>query len=59
MQQTFLDVIGTIARPDSIEEAKKVVMTIRDDFIAYGVHTNAVNVLAKVWSFFVCTGATE
>ena len=48
MLQTFFDVIGTIAHPDSIEEAKKVVTTIRDDFTAYDVHTNAVNVLAKV-----------
>ena len=45
MLQTFFDVIGTIAHPDSIEEAKKVVTTIRDDFTAYDVHTNAVNVL--------------
>ena len=43
-----LDVIGTIAHPDSIEEAKKVVATTRDDFIAYGVHANAINVLGKV-----------
>ena len=59
MLQALLDVIGTIAHPDSIEEAKKVVMTIRDDFIAYDVHADAINVLEKVWSFFVCTGATE
>ena len=32
MLQALLDVIGTIAHPDSIEEAKKVVATIRDDF---------------------------
>ena len=48
MLQALLDVIGTIAHPDSTEEAKKVVTTIRDDFTAYDVHTNAVNVLAKV-----------
>ena len=48
MLQVLLDVIGTIAHPDSIEEAKKVVVTIRDDFIAYNVHADAVNVLAKV-----------
>ena len=59
MLQTLLDVIGTIAHPDSIEEAKKVVATIRDDFSAYDVHADSVNVLAKVWLFFVCTGATE
>ena len=59
MLQVLLDVIATIAHPDSIEEAKKVVATIRDDFIAYDVHANAINVLAKVWSFFVCTGAAE
>ena len=59
MLQALLDVIGTIAHPDSIEEAKNVVATIRDDFTAYDVHTDAVKVLAKVWSFFVCTGATE
>ena len=59
MLQALLGVIGTIAYPDSIEEAKKVVMTIRDDFIAYDVHADAINVLEKVWSFFVCTGATE
>ena len=51
MLQALLDVIGTIAHPDSIEEAKKVVATIRDDFTAYDVHTDAVKVLAKVWSF--------
>ena len=51
MLQVLLDVIGTIAHPDSIEEAKKVVATIRDDFTAYDVHTDAVKVLAKVWSF--------
>ena len=59
MLQALLDVIGTIAHPDSIEEAKKVVVTIRDDFSAYDVHANAVNVLAKVWPFFVCTGVAE
>ena len=59
MLQALLDVIGTIAHPDSIEEAKKVVATIRDDFTAYDVHADAVNVLAKVWSFFVCTGAAK
>ena len=59
MPQALLDVIGTIAHPDSIEEAKKVVATIRDDFSAYDVHANAVNVLAKVWPFFVCTGVAE
>ena len=48
MIQVLLDVIGTIAHPDSIEEAKKAVMTIRDDFTAYDVHTDAVKVLAKV-----------
>ena len=48
MLQVLLDVIGTIAHPDSIEEAKKVVATIRDDFTAYDVHTDAVNVLTKV-----------
>ena len=48
MIQVLLDVIGTIAHPDSIEEAKKVVATIRDDFSAYDVHTDAVKVLAKV-----------
>ena len=48
MLQVLLDVIGTIAHPDSIEEAKKVVATIRDDFTAYDVHTDAVKVLAKV-----------
>ena len=48
MLQALLDVIGTIAHPDSIEEAKKAVMTIRDDFTAYDVHTDAVKVLAKV-----------
>ena len=48
MLQALLDVIGTIAHPDSIEEAKKVVTTIRDDFTAYDVYTNAVNVLTKV-----------
>ena len=57
--QVLLDVIGTIAHPDSIEEAKKVVATIRDDFSAYNIHANAVRVLAEVWSFFVCTGATN
>ena len=51
MLQALLDVIGTIAHPDSIEEAKNVVATIRDDFTAYDVHTDAVKVLAKVWSF--------
>ena len=59
MLQALLDLIGTIAHPDSIEEAKNVVATIRDDFTAYDVHTDAVRVLAKVWSFFVCTGAAE
>ena len=59
MIQVLLDVIGTIAHPDSIEEAKKVVATIRDNFSAYDVHTDAVKVLAKVWSFFLSTGATE
>ena len=59
MLQVLLDVIGTIAHPDSIEEAKKVVATIRDDFTAYDVHTDAVKVLAKVWPFFVCTGVAE
>ena len=48
MIQVLLDVIGTIAHPDSIEEAKNVVATIRDDFTAYDVHTDAVKVLAKV-----------
>ena len=48
MLQALLDVIGTIAHPDSIEEAKKVVATIRDDFSAYDVHTDAVKVLAEV-----------
>ena len=48
MIQVFLDVIGTIAHPDSIGEAKKVVKTIRDDFSAYDVHADALNVLAKV-----------
>ena len=51
MIQVLLDVIGTIAHPDSIEEAKNVVATIRDDFTAYDVHDDAVNILAKVWSF--------
>ena len=59
MLQALLDVIGTIAHPDSIEEAKIVVTTIRDDFTAYDVHADAVKVLAKVWSFFVCIGANE
>ena len=59
MLQALLDVIGMIAHPDSIEEAKKVVVTIRDDFSAYDVHTDVVNVLAKVWSFFICIGAAE
>ena len=59
MLQALLDVIGTIAHPDSIEEAKNVVATIRDDFTAYDVHADAVKVLAKVWSFFLSTGATE
>ena len=59
MLQALLDVIGTIAHPDSIEEAKKVVMTIRDDFSAYDVHADATNVLAKVWSFSLSTGATD
>ena len=48
MLQVLLDVMGTIAHPDSIEEAKNVVTTIRDDFSAYDVHTGAANVLAKV-----------
>ena len=48
MLQALLDVIGTIAHPDSIEEAKIVVTTIRDDFTAYDVHADAVNVLEKV-----------
>ena len=48
MLQALLEVVGTIAHPDSIEEAKKVVATIRDDFTAYDVHTDAVKVLAKV-----------
>ena len=48
MLQVLPDVIGTITHPDSIEEAKKIVATIRDDFIAYGVHANAINVLQKV-----------
>ena len=48
MLQVLLDVIGTIAHPDSIEEAKKVVATIRDDFSTYDVHTDAVKVLAEV-----------
>ena len=48
MLQALLDVIGTIAHPDSIEEAKKVVATIRDDFTAYDVHVDAVKVLAEV-----------
>ena len=48
MIQVLLDVIGTIAHPDSMEEAKKAVMTIRDYFTAYDVHTDAVKVLAKV-----------
>ena len=59
MLQALLEVIGTIAHSDSIEEAKKVVATIRDDFSAYDVHADAVNVLAKVWSFFVCIGVAE
>ena len=59
MIQVLLDVIGTIAHPDSIEEAKNVVATIRDDFTAYDVHADAVKVLAKVWSFSLSTGATE
>ena len=59
MIQVLLDVIGTIAHPDSIEEAKNVVATIRDDFTAYDVHAEAVKVLVKVWSFFLSTGATE
>ena len=59
MLQVLFDDIGTIAHPDSIEEAKKVVMTIRDDFSAYDVHADAVNVLAKVWSFSLSTGATD
>ena len=59
MLQALLDVIGMIAHPDLIEEAKKVVAAIRDDFTAYDVHTDAVKVLAKVWSFFLSTGATE
>ena len=59
MIQVLLDVIGTIAHPHSIEEAKNVVATIRDDFTAYDVHADAVKVLAKVWSFFLSTGATE
>ena len=38
MLQALLEVIGRIAHPDSIEEAKKVVATIRDDFSVYNVH---------------------
>ena len=48
MLQALLDVIGTISHPDSIEEAKKVVTTIRDDFSAYDVHADAARVLEKV-----------
>ena len=51
MLQALLDVVGTIAHPDSIDEAKKVVTTIRDNFIVHefpAVHDDAVNVLAKV-----------
>ena len=48
MIQVLLDVIGTISHPDSIEEAKKVVTTIRDDFSAYDVHADAARVLEKV-----------
>ena len=59
MLQVLLDVIGTIAYWDLIKEVKKVVATIYDDFTAYDVHTDAINVLAKVWSFFICIGAAE
>ena len=48
MLQALFDVIGTTARTDSIEEAKKVVTTIRDYFTTYDVHTDAANVLEKV-----------
>ena len=51
MLQTLLDVISTIAHPNSIKEARNVVTAIRDNFTAYEfptVHTDAVNVLAKV-----------
>ena len=48
MIQVLLDVIGTIAHRDSIKEAKDVVATIRDDFRAHDVHTDAISVLEKV-----------
>ena len=48
MLQVLLDVVGTIAHPDLIEEAKKVVATICDEFIAFDVHAKAINVLEKV-----------
>ena len=62
MLQALLEVIGTIAHPDSVEKAKKVVTTISNDFTEYEfptVHADAVNVLAKVCSFFLCTEATD
>ena len=60
--QRLLDVIGTIAHPDSIRKAKKTVKTIRKNFTRNrfpAVHTDAKNVLAKVRSFLLCSGATE
>ena len=48
MLQVLLDVVGTIAHPDLIEEAKKVVATICDELIAFDVHAKAINVLEKV-----------
>ena len=57
MLQVLLDVIGTIAHPDSIEKAKGVVTTIKENFSI--VHTDADRALAKVRSFLLCSGTTE
>ena len=59
MLKVLLDVTGMIMHSDLIEEAKIVVATICDDFSACDVHADAVNVLVKVWSFFICTGVAE
>ena len=51
MLQALLDVISTIAHPNSIKEARNVATAIRDNFTAHEfptVHTEAVSVLAKV-----------
>lgn len=49
MVQTLLEIIGTVAHPNSISDAKRVVETIRDAYEEFpSVHRDAVFTLRKV-----------